>query len=254
LVKESNQIGENSPAVVNCYIELVPTDTVKYEIDKATGYLRIDRPQRFSNVCPTLYGLIPQTLCGDRVAARAGVRIDKADLKGDGDPMDICVFTERDIAHGDIILDAIPIGGLRFVDSGMATKRSSACSKAMVHTANGGISPTAPRRSWIASGTISLRIRAHPDRGTRMIAISPKYMDATRPMKLSDSARLTTRIYTGICAANFSVERVSLGKSDGGDYSCLVGWGRLTDPAKTIATMPSGGVICQYLDTCRRYF
>ena len=36
----------------NAFIEIVPTDTVKYEIDKPSGHLRIDRPQRFSNICP----------------------------------------------------------------------------------------------------------------------------------------------------------------------------------------------------------
>src|SRR5215831_10472917 len=60
-------IGKDAPAVVTTYIEIVPTDTVKYEIDKITGHLKIDRPQKYSNVCPTLYGFIPQTLCAGRV-------------------------------------------------------------------------------------------------------------------------------------------------------------------------------------------
>jgi inorganic pyrophosphatase len=38
-------IGKDAPTVVTAYIEIVLTDTVKYEIDKATGYLKIDRPQ-----------------------------------------------------------------------------------------------------------------------------------------------------------------------------------------------------------------
>ena len=45
-------IGNDAPEVVTTYIEIVPTDTVKYELDKTTGILKIDRPQRFSNVCP----------------------------------------------------------------------------------------------------------------------------------------------------------------------------------------------------------
>jgi inorganic pyrophosphatase len=36
--------------------------------------------------------------------------------KGDGDPLDICVLTERHITSGDIILEAIPIGGFRMMD------------------------------------------------------------------------------------------------------------------------------------------
>ena len=63
-------IGPDSPEIVNVYIEIVPTDTVKYELDKATGNLKVDRPQKYSNICPTLYGFIPQTLCAERVAER----------------------------------------------------------------------------------------------------------------------------------------------------------------------------------------
>src|SRR5262249_44952591 len=58
-------IGDDAPRRVTAFIEIVPTDTVKYELDKATGHLKIDRPQKFSNVYPTLYGLIPQTYCGE---------------------------------------------------------------------------------------------------------------------------------------------------------------------------------------------
>ena len=55
-------IGENSPQIVTAFIEIVPTDTVKYEIDKQTGYLKIDRPQKYSNIVPALYGFIPKNL------------------------------------------------------------------------------------------------------------------------------------------------------------------------------------------------
>ena len=41
-------------------------------------------------------------------------------MKGDGDPLDICVLTERNITSGDIILEAIPIGGFRMIDNGEA--------------------------------------------------------------------------------------------------------------------------------------
>src|SRR6185503_7809262 len=61
-------IGDDSPEIVTAYIEIVPTDTVKYELDKSSGLLKIDRPQRFSNVCPTNYGFVPQTYCGEKVA------------------------------------------------------------------------------------------------------------------------------------------------------------------------------------------
>jgi inorganic pyrophosphatase len=109
-------LGPDAPALVMCYVELVPTDAVKYELDKTTGHLKIDRPQKYSNVCPTLYGLLPQTLCGDRVAEACRERTGRSDIIGDGDPMDVCILSERPVSHGDILLRAIPIGGLRMVD------------------------------------------------------------------------------------------------------------------------------------------
>ena len=49
--------GQSAPAIVSAYIELTPFDTVKYEVDKETGYTKVDRPQKTSSQCPTLYGL-----------------------------------------------------------------------------------------------------------------------------------------------------------------------------------------------------
>ena len=113
-------VGDEAPDKVTAYIEIVPTDVVKYELDKITGLLRVDRPQRFSNVCPTLYGLIPQTLCGPRVAARAAGVADLGEIVGDDDPLDICVLTERAILHGNVLVDAIPVGGFRMIDGAEA--------------------------------------------------------------------------------------------------------------------------------------
>src|SRR5688572_29793406 len=48
-------VGLDAPRIVNAYIELTPFDTMKYEIDKSTGYLIVDRPQRSSALSPTLY-------------------------------------------------------------------------------------------------------------------------------------------------------------------------------------------------------
>jgi len=112
--------GENAPQQVTAFIEIVSTDTVKYEIDKESGYLKIDRPQKFSNVVPTLYGFIPQTYCDIKIAEFAALKSGKIVTKGDGDPLDICVLSEKTITHGDIILQAIPIGGLRLIDKGEA--------------------------------------------------------------------------------------------------------------------------------------
>ena len=109
-------IGDAAPEVVTAFIEIVPTDTVKYEIDKASGYLKVDRPQQFSNVSPSLYGMVPRTYCGDQVAALCMAATGRAGIVGDGDPLDICVLTEKAIGHGDILVQAVPIGGLRMID------------------------------------------------------------------------------------------------------------------------------------------
>jgi inorganic pyrophosphatase len=113
-------IGKEAPENVTSFIEVVPTDTVKYEIDKESGFLKIDRPQKYSNVVPALYGFIPQTYCGELVGKYCMDKTGKTGIKGDGDPIDICVLTEKTIAHGDILVDARPIGGFRMIDGNEA--------------------------------------------------------------------------------------------------------------------------------------
>lgn len=109
-------IGADAPEVVTVFVEIVPTDTVKYEIDKPSGHLKVDRPQKYSNVCPTLYGFVPQTFCGEQVAALSRDRTGRPTVEGDGDPLDICVLSEKTFSHGDFLLQAVPIGGLRLID------------------------------------------------------------------------------------------------------------------------------------------
>lgn len=107
-----------SESMVNAFIELVPSDKVKYEIDKTTGYLKIDRPQKFSNIFPSLYGFLPRTYSDTLVASHANNKIGNSQLTGDHDPIDICVLTESTINHGDILVNARPIGGFRMIDQG----------------------------------------------------------------------------------------------------------------------------------------
>ena len=109
------KVGPNPPEIVNAYIEITPFDSVKYEVDKATGYLHVDRPQLTSSTPPSLYGFIPRTYCGERVGKLAPNA-----SYGDGDPMDICVISERPIAHSDILLTAHVIGGFQMIDGGLA--------------------------------------------------------------------------------------------------------------------------------------
>jgi inorganic pyrophosphatase len=110
------QIGEQAPQIVTAFIEITPSDTVKYEIDKISGILKVDRPQLFSNVVPALYGFIPQTYCKEEIAALSGL----TGIEGDGDPLDILVLTEHRIVRGDILVQAIPIGGLKMIDNNQA--------------------------------------------------------------------------------------------------------------------------------------
>lgn len=109
-----------APNELTAFIEVVSTDTVKYEIDKDSGYLRIDRPQKYSNVVPALYGFIPQTFRGKKVGEYCSEKTGKPGIVGDGDPIDICVLTEKSIAHGDLLVNAIPIGGFRMIDGNEA--------------------------------------------------------------------------------------------------------------------------------------
>lgn len=109
------ETGVNPPDLVTAYIEITPFDLVKYEVDKITGYIRVDRPQRSSSQPPALYGFIPQTYCGPR----AGDLSPKAE-RGDGDPLDICVLSERPINRVEVILNARVVGGLQMIDNGEA--------------------------------------------------------------------------------------------------------------------------------------
>lgn len=112
--------GENAPKIVTVFIEIVPRDTVKYEIDKESGFITIDRPQQYSNVVPTNYGFIPQTYCGESIAKLASEKAARTIAKGDGDPLDILVLSEHHIPRGNILLKAQPIGGFCLIDNGEA--------------------------------------------------------------------------------------------------------------------------------------
>jgi inorganic pyrophosphatase len=109
------EAGRELPFWVNAYIEITPFDLIKYEVDKASGYLRVDRPQRTSSQPPSLYGFVPRTYCGAKVAALC-----PGAARGDGDPLDICVLSERPIQRAEIIVPARVVGGLQLLDRGEA--------------------------------------------------------------------------------------------------------------------------------------
>jgi inorganic pyrophosphatase len=109
------EAGPSPPEVLTAFIEITPFDLVKYEVDKVSGYLRIDRPQRSSAQHPALYGFVPRTYCGERVHKLA-----PQSKRGDGDPLDICVLSEREITRNGILVRARVIGGLQMIDHGEA--------------------------------------------------------------------------------------------------------------------------------------
>ena len=152
--------GEDAPRRVNAYVEIVPTDTIKYELDKATGLLKVDRPQQLSSLCPTLYGFIPQTWCGPATGALAARATGRPVERGDGDPLDLCVLTEKSVPRGDLLLTAIPVGGLRLIDRGEADEDTD------LHLARRGVrgddvGEHADVGDWL------LRIDAHDDLADR---------------------------------------------------------------------------------------
>ena len=105
------ETGPQPPGLVYAFIEITPFDLVKYEVDKLSGYLRVDRPQRTSSQPPALYGFIPRTYCAARVQ-----KLSPKARRGDGDPLDICVLSERAITRGEILMRVRVVGGFQMVD------------------------------------------------------------------------------------------------------------------------------------------
>jgi inorganic pyrophosphatase len=109
------EVGPAPPEILNVFVEITPFDLVKYEVDKVSGYLHVDRPQRSSSQPPALYGFVPRTYCGSRTR-----RLSPKSNEGDGDPLDICVLSEREITRGEVIVRARVVGGLQMIDGGEA--------------------------------------------------------------------------------------------------------------------------------------
>jgi inorganic pyrophosphatase len=167
--------GPAAPDVVTCFIEIVPTDTVKYELDKASGLLRVDRPQKYSNVAPTLYGFIPRTLCDVEVAARCAERTGRTGIVGDDDPIDVCVLSERAITHGNILVEAVPIGGLRMIDGNEADDKIIAVMRG--DSAYSGITDVSecPRPLLLRLEHYFLTYKQAPDAPGAVVSIAETY-------------------------------------------------------------------------------
>jgi inorganic pyrophosphatase len=157
------------------YVEIVPTDTVKYELDKESGHLRVDRPQLYSSQPPSLYGFVPQTYCGDLVAALSAERSGRAKLRGDGDPMDVCVLSEKAFAHGGFLLRAHAIGGLRMIDGEEADDKIIAVLEKDLGYGTIGDLPYAPKGLIDRLRHYFLSYKQIPGAGPRKVEISEVY-------------------------------------------------------------------------------
>lgn len=91
--------GEQSPGIVNALIEIPQGSRTKYEIDKKTGLLKLDRVIYSSFHYPVNYGFIPQT------------------LGQDGDPLDILVLCSQ-VIQPLCLVEATVIGNMQMIDSG----------------------------------------------------------------------------------------------------------------------------------------
>lgn len=91
--------GDRSPQVVNGLIEIPQGSRAKYEIDKKTGLLKLDRVIYSSFHYPVNYGFIPQT------------------LGQDGDPLDILVICSESI-QSLCLIEATVIGNMQMIDNG----------------------------------------------------------------------------------------------------------------------------------------
>lgn len=87
------------PDAVNALIEIPKGSKVKYELDKPSGLLRVDRVLHSSVIYPANYGFVPRSYCGD------------------GDPLDILVLCSESVVPMSINV-ALPIGVMRMVDAG----------------------------------------------------------------------------------------------------------------------------------------
>ncbi|KAG0481112.1 hypothetical protein HPP92_011970 [Vanilla planifolia] len=100
------EIGPGAPAVFNVVVEITKGSKVKYELDKKTGLIKVDRVLYSSVVYPHNYGFVPRTLCED------------------GDPIDVLVLMQEPVLPG-CFLRARAIGLMPMIDQvcySMSTK------------------------------------------------------------------------------------------------------------------------------------
>ena len=98
-MSEQLSAGSKAPEIVNVIIEIRRGERNKYEMDKTTGYLTLDRVNATMLGYPADYGYVPGTLCDD------------------GDPLDALLLIDESVPHG-VLVRCRPVGVLRMVDAG----------------------------------------------------------------------------------------------------------------------------------------
>ncbi len=91
--------GDNAPEIVNAIIEIPKNNRAKYELDKESGLLKLDRVLYSSVYYPANYGFIPQSYCDDK------------------DPLDIIVLSQIEIVPM-CLVEAKVIGVMQMIDGG----------------------------------------------------------------------------------------------------------------------------------------
>jgi len=103
--------GDKAPEIINVIVEIPKGSKNKYEIDKETGIIKLDRVMHTSQDYPFDYGFIPQTLWHD------------------GDALDVVVLTTHPLPVG-ILLEVRPVAVVRMVDAGERDEKIIAVPKA----------------------------------------------------------------------------------------------------------------------------
>src|SRR3954471_2951011 len=90
-------IGDDTPEELNAIIEIPKGSNNKYEVDKESGLIKLDRANYSSAAYPFDYGFVPQTLWDD------------------GDALDVIVLTTYPLNEG-VLIEARPVGILNMID------------------------------------------------------------------------------------------------------------------------------------------
>jgi inorganic pyrophosphatase len=92
-------IGDDAPEIITVVVEIPKGSLNKYELDKESGLIKLDRVSHTAQTFPFDYGFVPQTHWHD------------------GDPLDVIIITTSPLIPG-ILVDVRPVGVMDMIDSG----------------------------------------------------------------------------------------------------------------------------------------